>query len=65
SSLANSIMYAATALGSWFAGLVYATFNGFSAVGIFAAICFAGSLCSFIASGILTNHVKTKKDYAS
>ena len=41
SSLANSIMYAATALGSWIAGLIYATFNGFSAVGIFAATCFA------------------------
>lgn len=65
SSLANSIMYAATTLGSWFAGLIYATFNGFSAVGIFAAICFAGSLFSFIASGILTNHTKTKKDHAS
>lgn len=65
SSLANSIMYTATTVGSWFAGLIYAAFNGFSAVGIFAAICFAGSLLSFIASGILTNHAKTKKDHAS
>ncbi|MCZ8518282.1 MULTISPECIES: MFS transporter [Paenibacillus] len=59
SSLANSMMYAATTLGSWIAGLMYATFNGFSAVGIFAAICFAGSLLSFIFSGILTGHTKT------
>lgn len=54
SSLANSIMYAATTLGSWIAGLIYAAFNGFSVVSIFAAICFAGSLLSFILSGILT-----------
>ncbi|MEN1986725.1 MFS transporter [Paenibacillus hubeiensis] len=65
SSLANSIMYAATTLGSWIAGLIYATFNGFSAVGMFAAICFAGSLLSFIFSGILTSHTKTKKEFAS
>ena len=60
-SLANSIMYAATALGSWIAGLIYATFNGFSAVGIFAATCFAGSLLSFILSGILTIESKAQK----
>lgn len=65
SSLANSIMYAATTLGSWIAGLIYATFNGFFAVGIFAAICFAGSLLFFIVSGILTIHSKTKKELAS
>ncbi|MNC16434.1 hypothetical protein D3C75_642880 [compost metagenome] len=65
SSLANSIMYAATTLGSWVAGLIYATFNGFSAVGMFAAICFAGSLLSFIFSGILSSHAKTKKEFAS
>lgn len=65
SSLANSIMYAATTLGSWISGLIYATFNGFSAVGMFAAICFAGSLVSFIFSGILTSHTKTKKEFAS
>ncbi|WP_433616250.1 MFS transporter [Paenibacillus cellulositrophicus] len=65
SSLANSIMYAATTLGSWIAGLIYATFNGFSAVGMFAAICFACSLLSFILSGILTSQAKTKKEIAS
>jgi predicted MFS family arabinose efflux permease len=65
SSLANSLMYAATTLGSWVAGLIYAAFNGFSAVGIFAAICFAGSLLSFIFSGILTREAKTEKEFAS
>lgn len=65
SSLANSIMYAATTLGSWIAGLIYATFNGFYAVGIFAAICFASSLVFFILSGILTTHSKPKKELAS
>ncbi|HZG55640.1 MFS transporter [Paenibacillus sp.] len=58
SSLANSVMYAGTTLGSWIAGVIYATFNGFSAVAIFAAICFAGSLLSFGLSGILTIHPK-------
>jgi uncharacterized membrane protein YedE/YeeE len=58
-------MYGATTLGSWFAGFIYANFNGFSAVAIFAAICFAGSLLSFILSGILTSHAKTQKEVAS
>ncbi|XOK59175.1 MFS transporter [Paenibacillus elgii] len=65
SSLASSIMYAATTLGSWIAGLIYASFNGFSAVGLFAAICFAGSLLLFIFSGILASDAKTKKEIAA
>ncbi|MFC0215790.1 MFS transporter [Paenibacillus chartarius] len=65
SSLANSIMYAATTFGSWIAGLIYAAFDGFSAVGILAAICFAGSLLSFIFSGILARDAKAKKEFAS
>ncbi|WP_426452141.1 MFS transporter [Paenibacillus sp. S-38] len=65
SSLANSIMYAATTFGSWIAGLLYATFHGFSAVGMFAAVCFAGSLFSFIFSGILSSGAKTTKEIAS
>ncbi|WP_040951850.1 MFS transporter [Gorillibacterium massiliense] len=64
SSLANSVMYAATTLGSWIAGLLYAAFNGFSAVGIFTAICFAGSLAVFIISGVLTIPGQTKKELA-
>ncbi|MGF7032219.1 putative MFS family arabinose efflux permease [Paenibacillus mucilaginosus] len=65
SSLANSIMYAATTLGSWIAGLIYAAFSGFYAVGIFAAVCFAGSLLSFIFSGILAGDAKPKKEPAA
>jgi len=65
SSLANSIMYAATTLGSWIAGLIYASFDGFSAVGLFAATCFAGSLLLFIFSGILASDAKIKKEYAA
>ncbi len=65
SSLANSIMYAATTLGSWIAGLIYASFNGFSAVGLFSAICFAGSLFLFIFSGILAGDARTKKETAA
>jgi predicted MFS family arabinose efflux permease len=65
SSLANSVMYAVATLGSWIAGLLYAMFNGFFAVGIFTAICFAGLLFSFILSGVLTINAKTKKEHAS
>ncbi|MBB6637762.1 MFS transporter [Cohnella thailandensis] len=65
SSLANSIMYAATTLGSWIAGMIYGAFNGFSAVGVFAAICFAGSLLSFVLSGILSAPSKPTKELAS
>ncbi|MGG1554268.1 MFS transporter [Paenibacillus ferrarius] len=61
-SLANSAMYAATTLGSWIAGLLYATFNGFTAVGIFAALCITGSLIAFFSSGILPARENTKKE---
>ncbi|WP_219837006.1 MFS transporter [Paenibacillus sp. R14(2021)] len=65
SSLGNSIMYAATTVGSWIAGLIYATFNGFVGVSIFAALCFAGALFYFVSSGILTSQAETKKKLAS
>lgn len=65
SSLANSTMYAATTLGSWIAGMIYAAFNGFSAVGMFAAICFACSLLIFMFSGILASDAETKKGIVS
>jgi predicted MFS family arabinose efflux permease len=65
SSLSQATMYASITLGSWIAGLLYAQFNGFSAVGIFSAVCFAISLLTFILSGVLTFQVKTKKDLAS
>lgn len=65
SSLANSTMYAATTLGSWIAGLLYAVFNGFSTVGLFTAVCFACSLLTFILSGVLTINTPTKKELTS
>ncbi|AZN43808.1 MFS transporter [Paenibacillus albus] len=65
SSLGNSIMYAATTIGSWIAGLIYATFNGFVAVAIFAALCFVVAIFYFVTSGILTNQSELKKKLAS
>ncbi|MFF2089483.1 MFS transporter [Paenibacillus sp. NPDC058174] len=65
SSLGNSVMYAATTIGSGIAGVIYATFNGFTGVSIFAALCFAGALFYFISSGILTKQSEMKTKLAS
>ncbi|SFJ32945.1 Predicted arabinose efflux permease, MFS family [Paenibacillus sp. UNC496MF] len=65
SSLGNSIMYAATTIGSWIAGLIYAAFNGFIAVALFAALCFAGALFYFVTSRLLTNQSEIAKKAAS
>ncbi len=65
SSLGNSIMYAATTIGSGIAGVIYATFNGFTGVAIFAALCFAAALFYFISSGILTKQSEMKSKLAS
>ncbi|NBD24617.1 MFS transporter [Paenibacillus glycinis] len=65
SSLGNSIMYAATTLGSWLAGLIYANFNGFVGVAVFAALCFAGALFYFVSSGILTGQTEARNKLAS
>lgn len=65
SSLGNSIMYAATTIGSWIAGLIYAAYDGFAAVAMFAALCFIGALYYFVTSGILTNRSEIKKKLAS
>ncbi len=54
SSLATSTMNGATTFGAWMAGLLYAGFNGYSAVGIFTGICLACSLLVFITSGVLS-----------
>ncbi|MDR0266969.1 hypothetical protein [Paenibacillus sp.] len=51
SSLANSVMYGATTIGSWTAGLLYGRFHGFTAVGTFAAVSMAVSLFVFKGSG--------------
>ncbi|MNG08950.1 hypothetical protein D3C84_923430 [compost metagenome] len=65
SSLSNSVMYAAATIGSALAGSLYVMFNGFSAIGVFTALCFAGALLTFILSGVLTVHIPTRKDQSS
>jgi predicted MFS family arabinose efflux permease len=53
SSLATSTMNAATTIGAWSAGMLYAVFNGYSTVGMFTGICLTCSLLVFISSGVL------------
>lgn len=52
-SLATSTMNTATTLGAATAGWLYALLHGYAAVGAFAAVCIAGSLAAFLASGAL------------
>ncbi len=63
SSLATSTMNAATTIGAWTAGMLYAVFNGYSAVGIFTGICLACSLLVFLASGVLSTPTDEAKDH--
>lgn len=58
SSLATSTMNAATTFGAWMAGMLYAVFNGYSAVGIFTGICLACSLLVFSSSGVLSTQAE-------
>ncbi|PYI55587.1 MFS transporter [Paenibacillus flagellatus] len=55
SSLATSTMNAATTVGAWTSGMLYAAFAGYSAVGLFTGICLACSLLVFVSSGVLTS----------
>lgn len=64
SSLATSTMNAATTVGAWMAGLLYAGFNGYSAVSIFTGICLACSLLVFVSSGILSTRAKKAESKA-
>ncbi|MCZ8514077.1 MFS transporter [Paenibacillus filicis] len=64
SSLATSTMNAATTLGAWMAGMLYAAFNGYSAVGIFTGICLACSLLVFISSGVLSTQAEKAESKA-
>lgn len=54
SSLATSTMNAATTCGAWIAGMLYAGFGGYAAIGMFAGVCLAGSLLAFFYSGVLS-----------
>ncbi|MFM1653246.1 MFS transporter [Brevibacillus sp. B_LB10_24] len=58
SSLATSTMNAATTLGAWMAGMLYAVFNGYAAVGVFTGICLACSLVVFMSSGVLSGQAE-------
>ncbi|UUZ91012.1 hypothetical protein LJK87_35320 [Paenibacillus sp. P25] len=64
-SLSNSVMYAAATVGSWFAGSLYAGFNGFAAVSLFTALCLALSLVTFLFSGVLAVQPKESRKLAS
>ncbi|XEC96357.1 MFS transporter [Paenibacillus tarimensis] len=63
SSLATSTMNAATTSGAWIAGMIYAVYNGYTAVGIFTGICLACSLFVFISSGALSNRTEKTKTH--
>jgi predicted MFS family arabinose efflux permease len=66
SSLANSTMNGANTLGAWIAGLLYVQFGGYSSIGIFAAICLALSLGTFLFGGVLErNATRTDRESAS
>ncbi|TBL80445.1 MFS transporter [Paenibacillus thalictri] len=52
-SLTNATMYASVTLGAWTAGMLYSWFNGFAAIGIFSAVCFASAWATFQISGVL------------
>lgn len=54
SSLANSTMNGANTLGAWLAGLLYVQFGGYSSICIFAAVCLALSLGTFLFGGVLS-----------
>jgi predicted MFS family arabinose efflux permease len=60
SSLATSTMNGATTVGAWMAGMLYAVFNGYAAIGIFTGICQACSLLVFISSGVLATPAAEK-----
>ncbi|MDR6879235.1 MFS transporter [Bacillus sp. 3255] len=53
SSLANSTMNGANTLGAWIAGILYVQMGGYSSIGIFASICLALSLATFLLGGVL------------
>lgn len=62
SSLANSVMYGATTLGAWIAGMLYAAAGGFVPVGWFAVACFAASGLAFVFAGTVHLHRKPTQE---
>lgn len=61
SSLANSVMYGATTAGAWAAGLLYAAYDGFTAVALMTALCMAASLLVYMGCGVLGGKESGKK----
>jgi predicted MFS family arabinose efflux permease len=54
SALSSAVMYGATTLGAYLAGLLYAHVGGFQSVCLFTAVCYALSTVLWISSGVLT-----------
>ncbi|WJH36155.1 MFS transporter [Paenibacillus sp. CC-CFT747] len=52
SSLANSTMNGANTVGAWAAGLLYVRFGGYASIGLFASVCLALSLGTFLLGGL-------------
>ncbi|RUT29636.1 MFS transporter [Paenibacillus zeisoli] len=51
-SLSNAVMYTATTIGAYVAGLLYASFHGFTAVIVFTAICYFLSILLWVNSRV-------------
>ncbi|KAA9004954.1 MFS transporter [Paenibacillus spiritus] len=51
-ALSNATMYAATTFGTYIAGILYAQWNGFVGVTLFAAVCYALSIWLWMRSGV-------------
>lgn len=61
SSLANSIMYGGTTVGSILAGFLYVNLSGFPSISLFTASCFLGSFLLFTSSRILQTPIAHRR----
>ncbi|CAI6056600.1 MFS transporter [Cohnella sp. JJ-181] len=59
SSLANATMNGANTLGAWIAGLLYVQLGGYAPIGVFASVCLALSLATFLLGGVLGGRTKS------
>lgn len=62
SSLSTSTMNAATTVGSWIAGVLYAGYGGYGSIGLFSAVCFLASLVTLIFSGMMSPAAKERAE---
>ncbi|UJF35732.1 hypothetical protein [Paenibacillus hexagrammi] len=51
-SLSNAVMYTATTIGAYAAGLLYAAFHGFTAVIAFTSVCYLLSIVFWVNSRV-------------